>query len=137
MPVWLLTAWPLIRRYGPIAAAVVAVLLGWHAVAVHYRAQGRAESSARIVSDEASMQRGIYAIGLLRQTLAIKSAESDARARAYADSIKQDAADRAAADQRWAKSKVAQADLLHIVEQRKGSTMCPPSAALTKALEGL
>jgi len=88
IPAPLQAAWAVIKPAAPYVAAGLALLLGWHAVAVHYREQGRAESAAVIAGDQIAMRRGIDSINALRgalrdQNAAIDrlAAEGDARAR--------------------------------------------------------
>jgi small-conductance mechanosensitive channel len=73
----LLLALPHLKKYGLYVAIALGLLLGWHAVAVHYREQGRAESAARIASDEASMSNAITTINALRTSLSDQNAAID------------------------------------------------------------
>lgn len=69
IPAPLQAAWRAARPFAPYVAGAAALALAWHTVAVHYRAQGRAESGAVIAGDRIAMQRGVDAIAALRGAL--------------------------------------------------------------------
>lgn len=76
----ILAAWPLIKKFGPWLAGAL-ILLGlylWIDARGYDRAQ--AKYQAQIASDNASMQRGIDAINLLRGALNDQNAKVQAMA---------------------------------------------------------
>jgi hypothetical protein len=136
MPTWL--AWNVIKgpllKVAPWIGLALALLIGWHTVAVHYRAQGRAESAAVIAGDRIAMQRGIDAINALRGALrrqneAIDSLKADGDARARFALAQRDAALKAN------KALSDQARVLRSSASRHYSSAepCTSSAALMSA----
>lgn len=78
MPALLLTAWPWIKRLGPwiMGALLLLGLYLWIDARGYDRAQTKYQ--AQIAADNASMQRGIDAIHLLRGALSDQNAQIDA-----------------------------------------------------------
>jgi hypothetical protein len=77
MSAWNVIKGPLLKA-APWIGCVLAILLAWHLVAVHYRSEGRAESTAIIASDEAAMKRATEVLNTTRgalndQTVKIKA----------------------------------------------------------------
>ena len=130
---WNVVKGPLLKA-APWLGCALALLIGWHVTAVHYRSQGRAESAAVIASDRVAMQRGVDAIAALRGALNEKNAESKARAATYAASKAQDAHDMAEANARWERSENARAALARVA---KGTTGCAIDPDTLNALEVL
>ncbi len=124
---------PLLKA-APWIGCALAVLIGWHMVAVHYRQQGRAESAATIAGDRIAMQRGIEAIATVRGALDAKNAESIARAKAYEESKVEAAREVAAADDRWQRSEIARTALARAVGRKTG---CSVAQDIIDAMEAL
>lgn len=94
------------------------------------QAQLTAQANTKLAVSNAS-------IGTLQSALDAKNAESDARAKAFADAKVADAADRAALAKQYASSQAARDALSAMAKVAGANPQCKVPVALSGSLEGL
>jgi hypothetical protein len=117
-------------------AGVAAFLFAWHLIAQHDRAKWNAGYNVAWTQGQqrAAIQRA--SIAALKNALAMKNRESDARAAAFAESAAQSSRDVAAADARLRADK-GRGETLRALARDLPDSGCKVPSALAAQLKGL
>jgi len=136
MPLWLLTAWPYVKRALPYIAIILGIVSAYWWANDRGRAAQRAKDNPTIFALIAADHRAADSLRAVTAALNDKNAESIARAKAYTASKAQDAKDIASANSRWARSAGNRATLDKLSHQASVGDCVVPKA-LSDALGDL
>lgn len=134
MLTWEAIKGPLLKAAPWIIGVLLIVGSYWYAHHAGVESQ-KAKDASVIAVQDAAIKQSTANVAVMKKAVDVANADAAARAASFNASKVQDAANIAQANARWEQSEKARASLAEIA--RSGKSGCKPSAALTKALEGL